>query len=126
VINLKEVFGRQYRIRWEEAREGQSQDPAYQQIPCRRGTIYAHSDELLAVEVDYHRYVAARVAKIDRVTLHQDGDHEKTFLFPVSLFSAVAAIVMPLRRPQLSPEQRQQSAERMRRLRSHSTQGSTV
>ncbi len=111
MLNLKTMYGHQYRIRWDEAREGRSQDPAMMQIPCQYGIIYPHSATLLVVEIDYHNPTANRVGRIPGVTLHQDGDQEKTFLFPVELFPEVARIVKPRVRRRLSPENRQRLAE---------------
>jgi hypothetical protein len=47
------------------------------------------------------------LAAIPGVTLWQDGDREKCFLFPADLFPAVAAVVEPRRRRKchLTPEQ---------------------
>ncbi len=54
-VNLRERFGAEYRITWDEAREGWDESPWLMQIPCRGGiTIYPHGGNLLAVEVDYH------------------------------------------------------------------------
>src|SRR5262249_27981437 len=73
----------------------------------------------LAVEIDYRPMTARRVAEIPGVELWQDGDHEKTFLFHIDLFPAVAAIVRPRkrRRRALPPEQLKAGGERLARLR---------
>ena len=57
-----------------------------------------HGGDLLAVEVDYQPGLARKLRAIPGVKLHQDGDHEKTFLFPVSLFKQLARIVKPRKR----------------------------
>ena len=62
-------------------------------IPCRTGTIYPHGGETLALELNGHPKIALKVAAIHGVVLHQDGDEEKTFLFPVILFPKVALVV---------------------------------
>jgi hypothetical protein len=78
---------------------------------CVRGVvIYPAGGDRLAVEVDYHPHVARRLAAIPGVELWQDGDREKTFVFPVELFDVVAAVVQPRKRRRptnLTPEQRQ-------------------
>jgi hypothetical protein len=38
--------------------------------------------------------------------VHQDGDDEKTFVFPVTLFPEIAAIVEPKRTKRLTDEQK--------------------
>jgi hypothetical protein len=69
--------------------------------------------DLLALEVDYHEHLAKRVAQLPGVRLHQAGDRERTYLFPVHLFDQVAEIVKPRRRRKcvLSPEQLARLAE---------------
>jgi hypothetical protein len=73
--------------------------------------------DLLAVEIDGRPLLAKRLAAIAGVRLHQDGDREKTFVFPVGLFEQVAEVVLPRRRRRLSPEQRVASEERLARYR---------
>jgi hypothetical protein len=76
-------------------------------IPCRAGTIYPHSAEMLAIELDGHPKIAKQVAKIPGIVLHQDGDNEKTLLFPVGLFDEVAALIEPKKVRRLGEEQRE-------------------
>jgi hypothetical protein len=75
-------------------------------IPCRVGIIYPHGAEMLALDLDGHPKVAKHVATIPDIVLHQDGDEEKAFLFPVGLFDQVAALVEPKRVRRLSRERR--------------------
>ena len=102
-IDLRERFGEQYRIGFAEAAEGRN-DPWMMTIPCRWGTIYPHGGEMLALDLDGHPRVAKQVAAITGIVLHQDGDEEKTFLFPVSLFDQVAALVEPKKVRRLTEE----------------------
>jgi hypothetical protein len=104
-IDLRERLGERYRIGFDEAAVN-GNTPWMQTIPCRFGTIYPHGNENLAVEVDGHNRIAKQVAAIPGVVLHQDGDDEKTFVFPVSLFDKVAAIVEPKRVKRLTDEQK--------------------
>jgi hypothetical protein len=102
-INLRERFGTDYRVSFEPAYDARGKhrrnlDPYMMTLSCRFGVIYPHGGDTPAVEVDYHPKVAKLLAALPGVALHQDGDGEKTFLFPVSLFEAVAAIVRPRRR----------------------------
>jgi hypothetical protein len=123
-VNLREQFGDRFRIGHDPAAQtwGERRDPWMLTIPCRRGVIYPHGD-LLAVEIDGHRRLAKRVAAIPGVSVYLDGDDEKTFLFPMEAFDAVAAVVRPKRRPQLTGQQRAERAERMRRVRAQATRG---
>jgi hypothetical protein len=109
-INLRERFGERYRIGFDEAAEGKN-DPWEMTILGRFGTIYPHGGDYLAVEIDRHPRIAKQVAAIPGVVLHQDGDDEKTFVFPVSLFDQVAAIVEPKRIKQLTGEQKAKLVE---------------
>ncbi len=75
-------------------------------MPGRFGTIYPFGGESLAVQVDGHPKIAKLVGAIPGVVLHQDGDEEKTFLFPITVFEPVAAIVEPKRVKRLTDEQK--------------------
>jgi len=77
-------------------------------------TIYPHGGDRLAVEVDGRPGLAKKLAAIPGVELGQDGDGEKTFLFDLGLFDAVAGVVRPHRRRRLSAGQRAELAGRMR------------
>jgi hypothetical protein len=116
-IDLRQRFGDRYRITWDPAYDSKgihrdNLDPWYAQIPCRGGiTIYPVGGNDLAVECDYHRYLARRLAAIPGVVCTQDGDEEKTFRFPVDLFDQVAAIVEPKRRRVLTEDQKTRLAE---------------
>jgi hypothetical protein len=111
-INLSETFGQRYRVTFDPAYSSRSVprdklDPWMMQIPCRGGiTIYPHGGNMLAVEVDYHRGVAKALTALPGIQLQQDGDREKTFVFPSELFDRVAAIVKPKARRRASEKQR--------------------
>ena len=85
------------------------------QLPCRgRGvTIYPHGGDRLAVEVDGRPGLVKQLTALPGVGLWQDGDGEKTFVFEVGLFDAVAGVVRPHRRRRLSAEQRAELAARL-------------
>jgi len=108
-VNLRDRFGKTYRISFDPAYDPKhvprdKLDPWMMQIPCECGVIFPHGDDVLAVEVTY-----AMAKRLDALglRLHQDGDIERTYLFPVSRFDEVAAIVKPRRRRKLSPEHRE-------------------
>ena len=104
-INLQEHFGHQYRLGLDEAARDKT-DPSMMTMLCQWGIIYPYGGEMLAVEIDCHSKKANQVAAIPGVLVHQDGDDEKTFVFPVTLFGPVAAIVEPKRTKQLTDEQK--------------------
>jgi hypothetical protein len=130
--NLRDLYGDRYRIGHDPAATTPSErkDPWMLTIPCRGGVvIYPHGAGALAVEVDGRPILAKRLAGIPGVVLHQDGDQEKTFLFPVALFDQVAELVQPRRRRRLSPEQREASKSRLARYRfspARQSSGSTL
>jgi hypothetical protein len=90
-----------------------SHDPWMRTLPCRKAVVYPFGADLLAVEVDGRPYIAGRLRSIDGVQLYQDGDHEKTFVFPLEQFEQVAAVVRPRRHKRLTQEQRAASAARL-------------
>jgi hypothetical protein len=112
-LNLSELFGDRFRIGHDPVAETwkEKQDPWMMTILCQRGLIYPYGGTTLAVEIDYRPILAKAVAKVPGVRLYQDGDWEKTFLFDVSLFDQIAAIVKPRKRKQLSEEQRERLAD---------------
>ena len=89
--------------------------PWLMQLPCggRGVTIYPFGGDRLAVEVDGRPGLAKKLTGTPDVEPWQDGDREKTFLFPVGRFSEVAAVVKPHRRRRLSPEWRAELARRL-------------
>src|SRR5215467_6259659 len=93
-INLREQFGSLFRIGHDDAAESRG-DAWMMTIPCQRGVIYPHGGNLLAVDVDGRPMTAKHLAALPGVMLHQDGDSEKTYTFDLSLFDAVAEIVLP-------------------------------
>jgi hypothetical protein len=108
-INLHETFGVHYRIDHDPSAVTWSEkaDCWMQTILCWRGvTIYPFGGHLLAVEVDHHPGLLRQLLAISGVALRQDGDHEKTLTFHVDLFDQVADVVHPIRRRNLSAEQK--------------------
>jgi hypothetical protein len=122
-INLQERFGDRFRITWDPAYDPKgihAKDPWYMQIPgAKRGvTLYPHGGDTLAVEVNYHPGVCRQLDALG-LKLHQDGGRhgERTYLFNVSRFEEVAAIVQPRKRRRLNPEQRAECTARLARVR---------
>ena len=117
-INLLERFGTRFRITFDEAydpahRQRENLDPWAMQIPCRRGVIYPHGGDVLAVEVDGRPRLASQLREIPGVTELHDGNGEWTFLFPVTMFDTVAAIVLPRVKRRLTDEQKAAARERL-------------
>jgi hypothetical protein len=115
VIDLQKRFGKRYRLTFDPAYDSRGKhtpDPWYMQIPCRYGIIYPVGGDDLAIEVDYHDIIAAKLKRLG-LRLTQDGDNEKTLVFSVDRFPEVAAIVKPKRRLVLTESQK---AERLARL----------
>jgi hypothetical protein len=115
-LNLQQLFGKTYRITFDPSCDTRhvpraKRDPWMMQIPCKgRGvTIYPFDAFTLAIECDY-RVKATRELAALGLRLHQDGDKEKTFLFAVEQFEAVAAIAKPKKRRVLTEAQRESLA----------------
>ena len=119
-VNLLEAFGKDYKVTFDPAYESRRVprrclDPWMLQLPCRgKGVVvYPWGSGWLAVEVDGRPGLVKKLVAIPDVKLRQDGDGEKTFLFPVGRFTEVAAVVKPHRRRRLSAEQRAELAARL-------------
>ncbi len=59
-INLKKRYGDQYKIDWEECRQGLEQDPWMMQIPCKYGHICPWGDDDLAACTDTNGPIATK------------------------------------------------------------------
>ena len=116
-VNLKERFGRKYRVTYEESHyaqygpRAQTDDPWLQIIPCRRGHIFPHGDNILAASTNNRGPTAHKLAALDFTTVHQDGDDGITIVFPVERFPEVAELMKPRRRRQVSDQERQRLRE---------------
>ena len=66
----------------------------------------------LATQSD-SRSIGLRVAKVPGVEIIQEGDDGFNATFPVEAFAAVARLVKPKRKRQLSPEQREAATNRL-------------
>jgi len=113
MINLRERFGKQYKVVYEESYRADRgdgarlPDPGLLTIPCRFGHLYPWDDERLAVSVDGHPGIARRIRQLPGCQVWQDGDRgELTALLPVTSFSQIAQIMHPKRRRQVSDAER--------------------
>jgi len=117
-INLRERFGRRYRIAIEEGHRRRNPDPWSLLIVCRYGEIYPFGGDRLAASVAGHRGVAARLRRLLHVKIEQDGDYgELTASFDARHFSEVARIMRPRRRRQVSESQKAELAARLKAVR---------
>lgn len=113
-IDLKERFGRRFRVAYEESYRASyglhatRKDPWLQVLLCRYGHIYTFGGERLAASVDGHANVAGVLRRLPCCTVHQDGDlGELTVVFNVADFAKVAKIMQPRRSRRLSPQARE-------------------
>ena len=116
-INLREQFGRRYKVQYEEsyyAEHGPNawvEDPWLMIIPCRNGHICPWGETTLAACTDKAGPIAKRLKALPFTTTHQDGDDGANVLFEVEHFDEVAEIMIPRRRRQVSEEERRRLAE---------------
>lgn len=109
-INLREMFGANFRATYEEsyyADHGdgaRADDPWLQQIPCDHGTITPYGGEDLAACTNRRGPIARKLLALPCVTPWQDGDDGVNARFHVADFAAVAAVMKPKRKRKLSPE----------------------
>ena len=119
-VNLRERFGRQYRVVYEESyyaarTRNTIDDPWLQIIPCRHGHVFPHGGTTLAAATNTRGGTARKLAALDFATVHQDGSDGVTVLFPVERFAEISEIMRPLRRRRLSPEARRLAGVRLAR-----------
>jgi hypothetical protein len=101
-INLKERFGRRFKVVYEESycadrgNVARAEDPWLMIVPGRYGHIFPHGGSLLAASVDGYRKVAGKLRRLPCCRVHQDGDDgELTVVFDVDDFGKVARIIRP-------------------------------
>jgi hypothetical protein len=109
-IDLRTVAGSRYHVEYEQSHRGKAEEPWLLIIPCQRGHIYQHSDELLGVATDC-RSAGLALAKLPGVQVMQEGVDGFNLVFGPKLLPKVAKIVKPKRRRQLSAVQRERLAE---------------
>jgi hypothetical protein len=120
-IDLKALFGSDYRIAYDESYaaergdDARRHDPWLLTIPCRFGHIYPQGGSLLGASTDRRGPVANRLAALPCVRVIQDGDDGLNTLFDVTDFDEVAQVMKPRRRRRLTPDQRAERVERLRK-----------
>lgn len=120
-VNLRERFGEKYRIEYEESYWAEREiagkdDPWLQIIPCDFGHIYPHGGTTLAASINKRGPTMRTLVAMPCCRLWQDADDGATVLFDVADFKAVAKIMRPKRRRQVSDEERARLAEMSRRF----------
>ena len=107
-VNLKERFGRRFKIVMEESYGVQygpratRDDPWLQIIPGRLGHVFVHSATMLAASTNTAGPTARRLVALPGVVLWQDASDGVTVLFPPDRLEAVAALLHLRRRRVLS------------------------
>lgn len=110
--NLKERFGKRYRVTYEESYRAQrgprawADDPWLMILPCQFGHIFPHGGDMLAASTDRAGGTARKLRALPGMIVHQDGDDGLTVLFHAGRFDEVAAIMRPRRRRVLSEGER--------------------
>lgn len=116
MIDLKQKYGAEYKIVWDDAAgitDQSTEDRRWlPRIPAKYGHIYIHGEAMLGAHAS-GRIIAGKLAALPGVRVHQRGDAEVNVVFTPDLFPAVAALLRPRRRRRLSPEQAESCAARL-------------
>jgi hypothetical protein len=117
MINLKESYGKRYKVfmdeAWECEKNRQEEDkPWYYELRGKYGFIYPYGDTTLGVMVT-SEIIKGRLKRDfkGRVNIFWDGDGEGVFLFNPTIIHEIAAMIKVRRKRQLSPEQRMKLVE---------------
>ena len=111
-INLKERFGKKWRVKKEI--KTNSPDSWNFVMPCKLGHICPWGGTVLAACIDKHPLIIKRVSKLPFMTLHQHGNDGANLLFDVEHFDKVIKFMKPYKRRKLSEEQKAESVERLK------------
>lgn len=122
-VNLKERFGRRFKVRHEESylaenlKYRSTEEVWLQIIPCIGGEVYPHGGDKLAAFLRAGPR-AERLKRLPCVQVKTAGSDGVTVIFDVADFARVAEIMQPRKRaqPQLSQEQRDARREAMKRV----------
>ena len=115
-INLKERFGRKFKVIYEESYYAQYgprarvDDPWLQIIPGRRGHVYPWDLARLAATSKTSGPTAKRLPELAGAEVYVDASDGATILFPVDLLDQVADILLLRRRRRMSEKERQRLA----------------
>ena len=129
-VNLKQQFGKRYRVTYEESYHADygsnafRQDPWFMVLLCRNGHICPWGGDLLAACTKSAGTIAKRLKALDFATIAQDGTDGVNVVFALDRFGEVAEIMQPRRRRRLSPKNRRAAAERLAKYQYRSAVGS--
>jgi hypothetical protein len=121
-INLKERFGRLFKVRSEESYYAErsqfraAEAPWLMVIPCVGGEIYPHGGDTLAAFLRAGPR-AERLKRLPCVQVKTVGGDGTTVLFSVDVFDQVVKIIRPRRRRRLSEAQRRACAAHLAKVR---------
>lgn len=116
-INLRERFGKRYRITHDPAHAGEygehgrTEDAWLQIIEGRAGHVFPWGGETLAASTNRRGALACKLAAVEGAHLVQDGTDGATVTFPVERFAEVARLLHLRTRRQLTPEQKAKLAQ---------------
>ncbi|WP_146372621.1 hypothetical protein [Symmachiella macrocystis] len=115
-VGLMEQYGERYRVTFDpvidpHGRQRDKIDPILQVLKCRFGEIYPQGGDLLVIELRNHPSIARQLKESGCCQVHQEGEGEIWLLFQAEHFEAVAEIVKPHRRTQISDERRRELAK---------------
>ncbi len=120
-LNLKALFGKQYRVKYEESYyadhglESRRQDPWLMVIPCRNGEICPWGGRKLAACTNHTGSVANKLKALPFAIVAQDGDDGANLVFDVKHFEEVARIMKPRKRRRLSALERERRVRRLQK-----------
>jgi hypothetical protein len=109
-VNLKERFGRRFKVALDESYHAErsqyreSEAPWLMMIPCQHGHICPWGGENLAACTRTAGPIAKRLKALPFATVAQDGSDGANVVFPVDHFAQVAALMRPRKRRHLSDE----------------------
>ena len=122
-INLRERFGRRYKVVYEESyhvergQRGRLEDPWLMIIPCKHGHIGPWDGQRLVACTDRPGYVVRALRLVPGAEVHQDGIDGANVIFHLAAFKQVAQIMRPRRRRRMSAEHRRRLIEQIRAYR---------
>ena len=116
-VNLKERFGDQHRVVYEDSREAEyglgarTEDPWLMILLCQYGHICPWGGNNLAACTARPGRIAGNLKRLPFTEVVQDGDDGANVVFAVEHFDEVAEIMKPRKRRRVSETLRQHLAE---------------
>lgn len=128
MIDLKEQYGKRYRVTldesWDVERDKKAVDrPWYDEIGGRRGWCYLQNRSVLAIELN-NRIFTANKDKLSFPYVHVrgGGETQKLFVDEKHIDKAIS-LILPRKRKQLSEDQKRQLSERLTKFRFKAANG---